>query len=81
MRNYYCLFLKTAILIVVLCFCFAGQCSNKDCPFLHIDPENKIKDCPWYDRGFCRHGRYLLLLIGGKGAKAFSVQQLSLIHI
>ncbi|KAI4471949.1 cleavage and polyadenylation specificity factor subunit 4-related [Holotrichia oblita] len=26
------------------------------CPFLHIDPESKIKDCPWYDRGFCRHG-------------------------
>ena len=31
-------------------------CSNKECPFLHIDPETKIKDCPWYDRGFCRHG-------------------------
>ena len=23
---------------------------------MHIDPLNKIKDCPWYDRGFCRHG-------------------------
>ncbi|XP_041364556.1 cleavage and polyadenylation specificity factor subunit 4-like isoform X2 [Gigantopelta aegis] len=33
-----------------------GICSNKECPFLHIDPEKKIKDCPWYDRGFCRHG-------------------------
>lgn len=32
------------------------DCSNKECPFLHIDPETKIKDCPWYDRGFCRHG-------------------------
>ncbi|GLH13195.1 Cleavage and polyadenylation specificity factor subunit 4 [Gryllus bimaculatus] len=31
-------------------------CHNKECPFLHIDPESKIKDCPWYDRGFCRHG-------------------------
>lgn len=31
-------------------------CSNKECPFLHIDPESKVKDCPWYDRGFCRHG-------------------------
>lgn len=38
--------------------CFpAGECSNKECPFLHIDPESKIKDCPWYDRGFCKHGR------------------------
>lgn len=33
-----------------------GACHNKECPFLHIDPETKIKDCPWYDRGFCRHG-------------------------
>ncbi|XP_018424452.1 PREDICTED: cleavage and polyadenylation specificity factor subunit 4-like, partial [Nanorana parkeri] len=32
-----------------------GECSNKDCPFLHIDPASKIKDCPWYDRGFCKH--------------------------
>lgn len=31
-------------------------CSNKECPFLHIDPESKVRDCPWYDRGFCRHG-------------------------
>ncbi|ESO81999.1 hypothetical protein LOTGIDRAFT_135458 [Lottia gigantea] len=40
------------------CYFFSkfGQCSNKECPFLHIDPEKKIKDCPWYDRGFCRHG-------------------------
>ncbi|XP_011912510.1 PREDICTED: cleavage and polyadenylation specificity factor subunit 4 isoform X16 [Cercocebus atys] len=33
----------------------SGECSNKECPFLHIDPESKIKDCPWYDRGFCKH--------------------------
>ena len=40
------------------CYFFAkfGSCSNKDCDFIHIDPLNKIKDCPWYDRGFCRHG-------------------------
>lgn len=38
--------------------CAAGECSNKECPFLHIDPESKIKDCPWYDRGFCKHGKY-----------------------
>ena len=38
---------------------FAGECGNKECPFLHIDPEKKIKVCQWYDRGFCRHGNYL----------------------
>ncbi|KAH3861124.1 cleavage and polyadenylation specificity factor subunit 4-like [Dreissena polymorpha] len=40
------------------CFFFSkyGQCNNKECPFLHIDPEQKVKDCAWYDRGFCRHG-------------------------
>lgn len=40
------------------CFFYSRfqACSNKECPFLHIDPESKIKDCPWYDRGFCRHG-------------------------
>lgn len=36
-----------------------GQCGNKECPFLHIDPDKKIKDCPWYDRGFCRHGMFI----------------------
>jgi hypothetical protein len=35
---------------------FSDACHNKECPFLHIDPESKIRDCPWYDRGFCRHG-------------------------
>jgi cleavage and polyadenylation specificity factor subunit 4 len=29
-----------------------NACHNKECPFLHIDPESKIKDCPWYDRGW-----------------------------
>nr|XP_033817362.1 putative cleavage and polyadenylation specificity factor subunit 4-like protein isoform X3 [Geotrypetes seraphini] len=40
------------------CFFYSkfGECSNKECPFLHIDPALKIKDCPWYDRGFCKHG-------------------------
>lgn len=40
------------------CYFYArfGECGNKECPFLHIDPEMKIKVCPWYDRGFCRHG-------------------------
>ncbi|CAO4374116.1 unnamed protein product [Caenorhabditis nigoni] len=42
------------------CFFFSkySACSNRECPFRHIDPETKLKDCPWYDRGFCRHGPY-----------------------
>lgn len=40
------------------CYFFSkyNACSNKECPFRHIDPESKIKDCAWYDRGFCRNG-------------------------
>lgn len=45
-------------ILLMFSFCAAGECSNKECPFLHIDPESKIKDCPWYDRGFCKHGKY-----------------------
>ncbi|XP_067164737.1 putative cleavage and polyadenylation specificity factor subunit 4-like protein [Apteryx mantelli] len=33
-----------------------GECSNKECPFLHIDATARATGCPWYDRGFCRHG-------------------------
>nr|XP_047920437.1 putative cleavage and polyadenylation specificity factor subunit 4-like protein isoform X4 [Anser cygnoides] len=33
-----------------------GECSNKDCPFLHVDAAADNGACPWYDRGFCRHG-------------------------
>ncbi|NWV06495.1 CPSF4 factor, partial [Ptilonorhynchus violaceus] len=33
-----------------------GECSNKDCPFLHVDVPAGTVGCPWYDRGFCRHG-------------------------
>ncbi|NXY24624.1 CPSF4 factor, partial [Atrichornis clamosus] len=34
-----------------------GECSNKDCPFLHVDvAASGPLGCPWYDRGFCRHG-------------------------
>ncbi|XP_065549889.1 cleavage and polyadenylation specificity factor subunit 4-like isoform X4 [Lathamus discolor] len=31
-----------------------GECSNKDCSFLHVDASTV--GCPWYDRGFCRQG-------------------------
>lgn len=37
-----------------------GECHNKDCPYQHIDPESKIKDCFWYDRGYCKHGRLII---------------------
>uniref|UniRef100_A0A8C6N7Z2 Cleavage and polyadenylation specificity factor subunit 4 n=1 Tax=Melopsittacus undulatus TaxID=13146 RepID=A0A8C6N7Z2_MELUD len=35
-------------------FAPAGECSSKDCPFLHADASPG--GCPWYDRGFCRQG-------------------------
>ncbi|RXM37375.1 Cleavage and polyadenylation specificity factor subunit 4 [Acipenser ruthenus] len=30
------------------CFFYSkfSECSNKECPFLHIDPASKVKDCP-----------------------------------
>uniref|UniRef100_A0A914D9E7 Cleavage and polyadenylation specificity factor subunit 4 n=1 Tax=Acrobeloides nanus TaxID=290746 RepID=A0A914D9E7_9BILA len=42
------------------CFFFSKYqaCSNRECPFRHVDPESKILDCAWYDRGFCIHGPY-----------------------
>ncbi|KAL1921357.1 uncharacterized protein VTP21DRAFT_11073 [Calcarisporiella thermophila] len=34
-----------------------GECCNGDeCMYQHIDPDNKAKECPWYARGFCKHG-------------------------
>ncbi|NWV61466.1 CPSF4 factor, partial [Malurus elegans] len=33
-----------------------GECSNKDCPFPHVDGTASAVGCPWYDRGFCRRG-------------------------
>jgi len=47
---------KCCIINFLICESVTDACHNKECPFLHIDPESKIKDCPWYDRGFCRHG-------------------------
>ncbi|PNI32581.1 CPSF4L isoform 1 [Pan troglodytes] len=31
-----------------------GDCSNKECSFLHVKPAFKSQDCPWYDQGFCK---------------------------
>ncbi|KAL5474032.1 hypothetical protein EMCRGX_G028604 [Ephydatia muelleri] len=42
-----------------ICYFFQkfGECNNKDCQYLHIDAESlKVRECPWYDRGFCKHG-------------------------
>ncbi|KAM9177486.1 putative cleavage and polyadenylation specificity factor subunit 4-like protein [Mergus octosetaceus] len=34
-----------------------GECSIKDCPFLHVDATvDNSRACPWYNRGFCRNG-------------------------
>ncbi|EDL34421.1 DNA segment, Chr 11, ERATO Doi 636, expressed, isoform CRA_c, partial [Mus musculus] len=31
-----------------------GNCSNKECLFLHLKPVLKLQDCPWYNQGFCK---------------------------
>ncbi|KAI8803616.1 hypothetical protein BJ742DRAFT_682930, partial [Cladochytrium replicatum] len=33
-----------------------GECSNPECLYLHIDPNDKVRECAWYARGFCKHG-------------------------
>ncbi|KAM8774806.1 putative cleavage and polyadenylation specificity factor subunit 4-like protein [Rhynchonycteris naso] len=33
-----------------------GDCSNKDCSFLHTKAAFKTQNCPWYDQGFCKDG-------------------------
>jgi hypothetical protein len=40
------------------CFFFSkyGECSNAECLYRHINPEDKKSECPWYARGFCKHG-------------------------
>lgn len=35
---------------------FSGNCFNKDCFFLHVQPAPKPQDCPWYNQGFCKDG-------------------------
>ena len=48
-----------------VCYFFQrfGECTNKDCQYLHVDAETlKIRDCAWYDRGFCKHGNLSLSL-------------------
>jgi len=34
----------------------SGQCNNIDCKFRHVDPRSRIRECPWYIRGFCKLG-------------------------
>ncbi|GAM18774.1 hypothetical protein SAMD00019534_019490 [Acytostelium subglobosum LB1] len=40
------------------CYFFSkfGECSNQECMYLHLNPEEKVVECPWYARGFCKHG-------------------------
>lgn len=40
-----------------------GECSNPECLYLHIDPATKIKPCPWYIRGFCKHGQTFFIVV------------------
>ena len=55
----------SCVLYAIGCFTFVlhgncihciGECHNKDCPFLHGDQDARTRDCPWYDKGFCKHG-------------------------
>ena len=49
-----------------ICYFFQrfGECNNKDCQYLHVDAETlKIRECAWYDRGFCKHGELQCLLV------------------
>jgi len=40
------------------CYFFSkfGECNNPECLYLHINPDEKANECPWYARGFCKHG-------------------------
>uniref|UniRef100_A0A4X1SKS5 Cleavage and polyadenylation specificity factor subunit 4 n=1 Tax=Sus scrofa TaxID=9823 RepID=A0A4X1SKS5_PIG len=35
--------------------CYFFDC-NKECPFLHVKPDFKNKDCLWFDQDFCKDG-------------------------
>mmetsp|Transcript_8096 Transcript_8096/g.24391 ORF Transcript_8096/g.24391 Transcript_8096/m.24391 type:complete len:362 (-) Transcript_8096:502-1587(-) len=40
------------------CYFFSkfGECSNSECIYRHVDPDKKRNECPYYARGFCKHG-------------------------
>ena len=45
-----------------ICYFFQkfGECNNKECQYMHVDADSmKIRECSWYDRGFCKHGELL----------------------
>ncbi|XP_059527049.1 putative cleavage and polyadenylation specificity factor subunit 4-like protein isoform X1 [Myotis daubentonii] len=40
------------------CYFFSkfGECSNKECYFLHMKTASEAQACPSYDQGFCKDG-------------------------
>ena len=40
------------------CFFYSkyGQCHNDDCVYRHVDRDTAALQCPYFARGFCRHG-------------------------
>ncbi|KAL0598183.1 putative cleavage and polyadenylation specificity factor subunit 4-like protein [Plecturocebus cupreus] len=38
---------------------FSGDCSSNECPFLHVKPALRSRNCPWDDQGFCKDGEAL----------------------
>lgn len=40
------------------CYFFSkfGECTNPECLYRHLAADDKSGECPWYNRGFCKHG-------------------------
>ncbi|XP_076791643.1 putative cleavage and polyadenylation specificity factor subunit 4-like protein [Arvicanthis niloticus] len=58
-RSDYCSFLhQYDVSRMPVCYFHSkfGNCSNKECPFLHLKPVPTLQKCPWYDQGFCKEG-------------------------
>lgn len=43
-------------LVLNICHDLTGECSNAECMYRHVDPDKKRNECPYYARGFCKHG-------------------------
>ncbi|XP_038227018.2 putative cleavage and polyadenylation specificity factor subunit 4-like protein isoform X4 [Dermochelys coriacea] len=54
-----------------------GECSNRECPFLHIDPASRIKDCPCpkADLMLCNSDLSQGLLLPSQAADSKSVHE------
>jgi cleavage and polyadenylation specificity factor subunit 4 len=67
------------------CYFFSkfGECNNVDCVYLHLSPDDKVKECAAYTRGFCRNGacglcRFQDFFFFSQGSQVFSGRMLRL---